>query len=174
MTNSEIADLSLKYGAVQKKEELVWLLDILSNSSPRKLAVELGVYYGATFYAFSQFFDQVVWIDLKKIPFAFEQRSSDKMLLGDTCDPALVQSVTDPIDFLFIDANHHYEYVARDFKTWKSKIRPGGLIAFHDIHGAPNGDGAKQLWEDLVRSAVYPTRQMIVADKYYGIGVLSL
>ncbi|MCA8970503.1 MAG: class I SAM-dependent methyltransferase [Planctomycetes bacterium] len=36
------------------------------------------------------------------------------------------------IDFLFIDGSHDYDDVAADFATWFPRVRPGGLIAFHD------------------------------------------
>ena len=40
-----------------------------------------------------------------------------------------------PIDFLFIDGDHHFEAVLLDLQGWCPKVRPGGLIAGHDIDG---------------------------------------
>jgi predicted O-methyltransferase YrrM len=37
------------------------------------------------------------------------------------------------VDFLFIDGDHTVERVARDYEDYKPFVRPGGLIAFHDI-----------------------------------------
>jgi predicted O-methyltransferase YrrM len=37
-----------------------------------------------------------------------------------------------PIDFLFIDGDHSYEAVARDFEDWSPHVLPEGTIAFHD------------------------------------------
>jgi len=39
------------------------------------------------------------------------------------------------IDFLFIDANHTYEYVSQDIAAYLPKIKPGGIIAGHDFNG---------------------------------------
>lgn len=40
------------------------------------------------------------------------------------------------LDFVFIDANHRYEYVKEDIFAWTPKIKLGGLIAGHDYnHG---------------------------------------
>jgi predicted O-methyltransferase YrrM len=36
------------------------------------------------------------------------------------------------IDFLFIDGDHAYEAVRRDFDQWTPRLRPGGLLAIHD------------------------------------------
>jgi predicted O-methyltransferase YrrM len=43
-----------------------------------------------------------------------------------------------PIDFLFIDADHRYEAVKRDWDDWFPKVRSGGIIALHDSRVAPN------------------------------------
>jgi MMP 1-O-methyltransferase len=40
-----------------------------------------------------------------------------------------------PIDLLFIDANHEYEAVARDFQMWMPHVKRGGIVAFHDANG---------------------------------------
>jgi predicted O-methyltransferase YrrM len=38
-----------------------------------------------------------------------------------------------PVDFLFIDGDHGYDGVRSDFERYRALVRPGGLIAFHDI-----------------------------------------
>jgi predicted O-methyltransferase YrrM len=37
------------------------------------------------------------------------------------------------VDFLFIDGDHSYSGVKRDFEDYSPFVRPGGIIAFHDI-----------------------------------------
>lgn len=39
----------------------------------------------------------------------------------------------DPIRLLFIDADHSYEAVRRDFHGWQEHVVIGGLVAFHDV-----------------------------------------
>lgn len=41
-------------------------------------------------------------------------------------------SWTQPIDFLFIDADHSYEHVRRDWEDWSRFVIVGGCIALHD------------------------------------------
>jgi len=36
--------------------------------------------------------------------------------------------------FAFIDADHTYNSVVRDFEAWSPLIKRGGLVAFHDTH----------------------------------------
>lgn len=42
------------------------------------------------------------------------------------------------VDFVFIDANHDYDFVKNDILAWLPKIRAGGMIAGHD-YGEPCG-----------------------------------
>ena len=37
------------------------------------------------------------------------------------------------IDFLFIDGDHTYQGVKKDFTIYKEMVKKGGIIAFHDI-----------------------------------------
>ena len=39
---------------------------------------------------------------------------------------------TGPIDFLFIDGDHDYEAVRRDFEEWSPHVTSDGTLAFHD------------------------------------------
>jgi hypothetical protein len=38
----------------------------------------------------------------------------------------------EPIDFLFIDGDHSYDAVRRDWKNWSPHVTPNGYAAFHD------------------------------------------
>ena len=36
------------------------------------------------------------------------------------------------LDFVYIDANHAYQYVVQDINLWYPKVKPGGFICGHD------------------------------------------
>ena len=41
------------------------------------------------------------------------------------------------LDFVYIDANHIFEYVVNDIIEWTKKVRPGGIVSGHDYFEAP-------------------------------------
>lgn len=41
------------------------------------------------------------------------------------------------LDFVFIDGDHRFEYVANDIAGWGKKVRKGGIIAGHDFGPSP-------------------------------------
>ena len=43
----------------------------------------------------------------------------------------------DSLDFVYIDANHAFEFVYQDIKLWYKKVKIGGVVAGHDIYGHP-------------------------------------
>jgi predicted O-methyltransferase YrrM len=43
-----------------------------------------------------------------------------------------------PVDFIFIDADHSYEAIAKDWQDWFPKVKQGGIIALHDTQIAEN------------------------------------
>ena len=80
------------------------------------------------------------------------------------------------IDFLFIDGDHRYTGVSRDYALYAPLVRPGGLIAFHDIR--PNTfDPTIEVWRlwDQIKASGAPVREF-VHEPYtgrYGIGVVE-
>jgi len=44
----------------------------------------------------------------------------------------------DSLDFVYIDANHTFEYVVADLAAWIPKVRSGGVIAGHDYKSLGN------------------------------------
>ena len=46
---------------------------------------------------------------------------------------AVKEIVDNSLDFVYIDANHLYEFVYQDINLWFKKVKEGGIIAGHDI-----------------------------------------
>jgi predicted O-methyltransferase YrrM len=84
------------------------------------------------------------------------------------------------LDLLFVDGDHSYEGVKQDVADYAPLVRPGGIVALHDIvpggpgrHGDPGG--VPTFWQEL--KARHPDAVELVEDWEWGscgIGVLRL
>jgi hypothetical protein len=81
------------------------------------------------------------------------------------------------LDLLFIDGDHTYEGIKSDFELYSGFVKPGGVVAFHDIQPGYEkelGVGVGRFWRE------YPLpgeRREFIADPAqlsYGIGALRL
>ncbi len=45
---------------------------------------------------------------------------------------AVKDFVDDSLDFVYIDANHGFDYVVKDIIAWTKKVKKGGIVAGHD------------------------------------------
>lgn len=61
------------------------------------------------------------------------------------------QAWTEPIDFLYIDADHSYGGVFADLVNWVPFVRPGGLIVGDDF-AHPLYPGVAQAWRDYAEA----------------------
>jgi predicted O-methyltransferase YrrM len=81
------------------------------------------------------------------------------------------------VDLLFIDGDHSYEGVRRDFDLYSPLVRKGGMIALHDIVPGPTvlvGE-VPRFWRELKRT--HTASHEIVEDWQqggFGIGVILL
>lgn len=41
--------------------------------------------------------------------------------------------VDEPLDFVYIDANHDYDFIKQDIEDWASALKEGGLLCGHDF-----------------------------------------
>ena len=91
---------------------------------------------------------------------------------------AQLESVLDghAVDLLWIDGDHSDPGVRQDFSMYAPLVRPGGLIAFHDINSSADvpGNQVHRFWREL--TSRYATREYI--DRNWpgggmGIGVLE-
>lgn len=102
-----------------------------------KIIVEIGCDGGGFLDTLSELFPQakIIGIDINERKELYPYR----MIFGDSQDTAVVgrlQAAIRPakIDFLFIDGDHHYKAVKKEFELYRSLVREGGIIGFHDTN----------------------------------------
>lgn len=80
-------------------------------------------------------------------------------------------SCTERFDVIFIDADHSYEGVKKDFANAQKHINQGGLIIFHDI-ASQACPGIMRIWADI---KAYNQESCIefIHSNTCGIGVLK-
>ena len=157
------------------------------------LLVELGTWNGDSFFAFCQ---SVADHALSTRCYAVDHWKGDKQtgrpddaqfsqvlaycsatypefayLMRNDFTTAAREFRDETIDLLHIDGLHTYEAVSGDFATWFPKVRPGGVVLFHDICVRSNeihrDFGVWKLWDELKEQ--HPTFQFPHA---YGLGIL--
>jgi predicted O-methyltransferase YrrM len=92
---------------------------------------------------------------------------------GDTHATVVRELKGKPLDYLFIDGDHSYAGVKRDFEMYSPLVRSGGLIAFHDIAKHTRDDcQVDRFWNEV--KASYTHREFIADANqgWAGIGVL--
>jgi cephalosporin hydroxylase len=147
--------------AVQVESEIDELFDIVKKANPSVIC-EVGTDRGGTLYHWSKVVDPdglIISIDLprtyrkslnrffrstffEKKDIHFVRENSQSL----ECQER-VRRILDgrPIDFLFIDADHSYEGVKKDFELYAPFVRASGMIAFHDILD----NGVDRLWGEI-------------------------
>lgn len=131
----------------QNRNEFLQFAGIISNlPSPRKcLQIGLG-YPGASHHVFSHLFDEAWTIEISAENISsYKTRlpNAKNLIHGSSHDPAVKQAAftVAPFDLLFIDGDHQYEAVRRDFTDYSSLVRSKGVVAFHDaIRHAEQGN----------------------------------
>jgi cephalosporin hydroxylase len=174
-------------------EEILWLLDRLEQLRPRTV-VEVGTDEGGTLFLWTRVAapDAVlVAVDLRPLGL-LGQRSAyalvrrglarhvqriELVMPADSQSPATVERVRcllgdRAVDFLFIDGDHRYEGVKRDFELWSPLVRPGGLIALHDMK-PDHPSGVPRFWAELRER--FDTEERIAAtEPSFGIGIVNV
>lgn len=76
------------------------------------------------------------------------------------------------MDFLFIDGDHTYEGVKKDYELYSGLVRPGGMIGFHDIVDRPEQPNIRvcQFWNELKRDHRH-TEFIETSDQRRKIGI---
>lgn len=138
--------------ALQHQDELVGLLDWcrLQGNWPLRSVLEIGSHTGGTLACWAELALIVVAVDLpatcgltltdfKARDARFRtQYPNVSIILGNSHDAVTWHTVGarlhDLVDLLFIDGDHSRWGVEDDYTRYRTFVRPGGVIAFHDIN----------------------------------------
>lgn len=171
---------AIKRGAVQKVSELSGLLAAASEIA-LDTVVEVGSARGGTFWALAQIAADDAHLASIDIPAGspIDVRDGKDVYTGrdrerfhEFAKPGQQVTLIDAssqlletrvklqgalggrmIDMLFIDADHRYEGVKRDYELYSPLVREGGIIAFHDIiRQNDQRSGVHTLWAELCKT----------------------
>lgn len=80
--------------------------------------------------------------------------------------------ISGPYDFIFIDADHSYPGVKRDWELYSPMCKAGGIIAMHDVVHR-DGCGVHQLWREIQEKGLL-TRELVADHRslIHGIGLV--
>lgn len=154
-TIEETVDWAMQFGrygyltihTLQKRSEIISLAKAVAALKPRVI-LEIGTARGGTLLIWSSIAsERVITCDLvhrdaqRSLFEALPPAGSHcrvTLLTGDSHTADFKQRVARELngqqaDFLFIDGDHTEAGVARDYEDYKEFVRPGGIIAFHDI-----------------------------------------
>lgn len=151
---------------VQDRKEITELCKILKTRKIGTL-LEIGTDMGGTLFLLSRMASPKARILSINLPYsrldarcmkyrnllyrAFATKNQKIYLLtADSHSEKTIQKVRaltkGGIDFLFIDGDHSYEGVRKDFEMYSPLVKKGGLIGFHDI---TNNDTVGKYWSEL-------------------------
>jgi predicted O-methyltransferase YrrM len=164
-------------GITQQPEEIGRLWELVRSLRPKRV-LEIGLDEGGTLFLWTRAASpdaRLIAVDTRPpgklgpiSPYQLVRRSfatEDQrvsLLLGrdshvlETFDDVRDLLAGEPLDFLFIDGDHSYDGVKRDFELYSTLVRPGGIIGLHDVwpaqrqngQDAPN-DGSVRFWREL-------------------------
>ena len=123
------------------------VVELINVFAPNGVGIEIGVYAGETSHAILK--DTTAqhlylidpWIKgseekcnrhyLQVCKLMNEEFSERTTIIRKKSEDA-TEDVPNDLGFVFIDGDHHYDYVMNDLTLWVPKVRSGGLIVGHD------------------------------------------
>ncbi len=180
---------------LQKREEIVNLLQLMA-SLKSETVLEIGTANGGTLFLFTRVASDdalLLSMDLPKTPteggypprmvpvfesFATRGQKIDLILAdshkASTLDELRIRLKDRMIDVLFIDGDHSYAGVRKDFEMYSPLVREGGIIAFHDTveHDPGSGCEVERFWKEIKGSYKHDEFTSQPELRWGGIGVL--
>lgn len=181
----------------QKTPELIGIASMVAAKRPHAI-VELGTRKGGTLFTWSRLSPSARKIISVDLPggdfgggyhpkrqrlyreFVADRPQTEIILLQcdsqqiSTRDKVLAALAGNPLEFLFIDADHRYDGVKRDFELYEPLVASGGLIGFHDIlpHRTEKEYGVDVFWNEIKGSYSHHEFIQNPLQGLMGVGVL--
>jgi len=194
-------DVYIDIRPAQVYEEILRLAEIVAELKPRRV-LEIGTARGGTLFIWCRLASDdatVISVDLPGGPFGGgypmwraalyryfrKPRQKLHLIRGDSHDPRTLEKVKKilgggELDFLFIDRDHTYEGIRRDFEMYSPLVRRGGVVAFHDIashdrvHDPYGQVGVPRFWNEIKGGYRHLEIVRNWGQGWAGIGVLFL
>lgn len=200
-TPESLIDFVFKFGEgllnpLQVRSEIIKLIQILKKEKP-KIILEIGTANGGTLFLFSRIADEdaiIISIDLPGGRYGggypewrvslYESfcLSNQRMYLirANSHEEATLNKVKNflngkKFDFIFIDGDHTYQGVKKDFEMYNPLTKEKALIAFHDIviHPVELNVGVNQFWNEIKQRYEYVEIVENWDQRLGGIGILK-
>ncbi|HZT92715.1 MAG TPA: class I SAM-dependent methyltransferase [Gaiellaceae bacterium] len=189
--------VGVRVAPLQRRSEFVAFLDLVAEAAPRTV-LEIGTAAGGTLLMFARVAQPdavVVGVDWATAATGFggdaanarrrrlyesfgRDRQRVHYLFADSHAPETLDRVRTllhgrAVDLLFVDGDHRYEGVERDFAMYAPLVGDGGIVAFHDIvPGPPEAvGGVPEFWQ-RVKTADAVELVEDWSQGGYGIGVI--
>jgi predicted O-methyltransferase YrrM len=183
--------------SLQVKEEIKELLELVKKHGVNSM-IEIGTYNGGTLFFFTHVVSNnalIISIDYPDIRFgggygnwrtklyeSFRLKGQYLHLVNANSHNSRTLHKVNAIlnnsrvDFIFIDGDHSYDGVKKDFEMYSSLLANDGMIAFHDIveHPKETGCEVSKFWNEVKYNTEYKSVEIIHDSKQTscGIGVL--
>jgi len=179
------------FGPHQIKSEIIGFLEFARLEKP-EVVCEIGTADGGTNFLLSQSLptvEQMIGVDLyvknkSKLHYFSRPNQIKRFISASSYDKTTIKKVEvaldgRTIDLLFIDGDHTYEGVKKDFLSYRRFVREGGLIIFHDIvpdyltrFGKPTGrwvGDVPRFWNEI--KSYYPVHEFVEHPDQDGLGI---
>jgi predicted O-methyltransferase YrrM len=155
------AHLQGKIQILHVEEEITMIANLVAGLCPVNY-LEVGYHEGGSFAILSKLCTgKKLVVDVKRHHYpGFDEFMSGEeyeILIGSSQTQEMFEQVRNfcpTYDLIFIDGDHTYDGVSRDFELYKQLLSPKGIMLFHDVdpdHAFADGDAGQvyKFWQEL-------------------------
>jgi len=177
----------------QDKAELYDLAKLVKDLRPERV-LEIGVCEGGWLWCMEPFFAPgatIIGIDSLENPvIRIQNLRSVIARLGDKHPTTLIEDISQseeslakvkailggkPLDLLHIDGGHEEERARSDWERYAPLVRPGGIVAIHDVRGVGYREQEVDvLWAEIEAVENLTTFVLSHRENQMGIGVVIM